>query len=147
MRCAECNGSTALHHLSSDHNNSDVVVVCVGHPEHNAKPTRPEPLPGPRPVMPDGRTFSWGPVDRIHEIGNITVVEFRTDQSNNITPSSWLTHGQKRFIPYVGRWGFRVFLSLDSALVGAIAYKRRGPNTQAAEHFDLMTLGEIPEQK
>lgn len=30
------------------------------------------------------------------------------------------------------------------ALVGAIAYKRCGPNAQAADYFDLMTLGTIP---
>ena len=80
------------------------------------EPVRPERLPGPRPVMPDGYAFTWGPVDDVYEVPGGVVVEFRIDQSHNITPRSWAEHGQTRFIAYVGGWAQRAYESLTDAV-------------------------------
>lgn len=105
-----------------------------------ADAVRPEPLRGPR-TGPDGKRFSWGPVDAIHRIGEYAVVEYREDTSNFRQPEVWARHGRTVFHPYIdGRDTHRSYLTLDSALVGAIAIKREGPNGQAADYFDRMTL-------
>lgn len=76
------------------------------------------------------------------------MVEYLRDARNLSNPSeaSVRDHGRTFFHPYLGgRDLHRPYRSLDSALVGAIAYRRCGPNSQAAHHFDLMTLGSLPQ--
>lgn len=102
---------------------------------------RPAPLPhiGDN-LAPDGRVFPWGPIDAIHCVGPYAIVEYREDRSTFTPASSWQNHGRTLFAPYLdGRSVSESFLSLDSALVGAVAYRREGPNSQAAHYFDRMT--------
>lgn len=102
---------------------------------------QPEPLTGDRHA-PDGRKFAWGPIDAIHRIGEYAVVEYRQDRSNHSPsqPWCWDDHNETRFHPYInGRDTNCSYLSLDSALIGVIAYKREGPNGQAAAYFNRMT--------
>ncbi len=107
---------------------------------------RPTPLPPTGIEAPDGRRFPWGPIQQIHTVGDFAIVEFLDDRSKFDAEDSWAGHGDTMFHPYIdGRDTSRSYGSLESALVGAIAYRRRGPNSQAAEHFELMTLGGIPE--
>lgn len=109
--------------------------------EDNGVHVRPERLAGPR-IAPDGRQFAWGPIDAIHTIGEYQIAEYREDQSNHSAsqPWCWERHGRTLFHPWIaGRDMHASFLTLDSALVGAIAYKREGPNGRAARYFDLMT--------
>lgn len=111
---------------------------CIAAGHHR----RPRPLAGPR-LAPDGREHAWGPITAIHEVGDIQVVEYRRDTSNHSEsqPWVWAEHGTTVYSPYVeGRATSRSYASLDSALVGAIAYKREGPNGQAAAYFERMTL-------
>lgn len=107
------------------------------------------PLPKNGTRAPDGREFPWGPIQQIHSINGIDVVEYLCDNSNLGNPSerSVRQHGQPLFHAYLdGRSTNTSYRSLDSALVGAIAYRRSGPNSQASRHFDLMTLGAIPNE-
>jgi hypothetical protein len=102
---------------------------------------RPEPLRGRR-TGPDGKRFSWGPIQAIHEVGDIQVVEYLDDRSNHSEsqPYAWDRHGRTLFQAYVGRRSTASsHPSLDSALIYAIAYKREGANGRAAMYFELMT--------
>lgn len=105
-------------------------------------------LTGSRTNGPGGRPFPWGPIDRVHEIGDIQIVEYRRDLSNFIStspsnPDPYAAHGHTEFHPFVnGNDTHTWFRSLDSAVVGAIAYKREGPNGQAAGYFNRMTLSD-----
>lgn len=98
---------------------------------------------------PDGRKFPWGPITRIYEIGPYQILEYKSDRSNlwPQTQAAVNEHGRSRFHPYIdGKDTCQSYRTLDSALVGAVAYRRAGPNSQAARHFDLMTLGVIPHE-
>lgn len=91
---------------------------------------------------PDGRTFPWGPIQQVHQISGIQIVEYLADNSTIANPSehTYSEHGQPRFHPYLdGRDMGMSFTTLDNALVGAIAYRREGPNSRAATYFNRMT--------
>lgn len=99
---------------------------------------------------PLGREFPWGPIQTVHTINDITIVEYLRDNSRLGNPSedSLAQHGTPAFHVYVdGASTSTSYRSLDSALVGAIAHRRCGPNSQAARHFDLITLGALPPQQ
>jgi len=105
--------------------------------------TRPETIPGNR-IGPDGRRFVWGPIVRIHEIGVYQIVEYQRDVSNlhPMTEENAAEHGRHEFMVVIeGRRSGRVYRSLDSALVGAVAIRRDGINTRADVYFDRMTGG------
>ena len=109
-----------------------------------ATPARPERLPrSPYGIYgPDGRKFPWGPIQAIHSISGIDVVEYLIDMSNHAGngPDGYADHGATRYHPYIdGKDTSRSYDSLDSALVGAVAIRREGPNTRAAEYFDRIT--------
>ena len=108
---------------------------------HRVWTDQPEPLPGPR-IGPNGKHFPWGPIDAVWDVGEeYQIVQFRRDTSGHVQPEVWESHGKTRFHPYInGRDTSRTYDSMDAALVGVIAYKREGPNSQAARYFDRMTL-------
>jgi hypothetical protein len=113
-------------------------------PTDTIEPQRPTPLPGPLGNGPSGLPFHWGPIVTTHRIGDIEIVEYLRDQSTFSQPEAWSEHGLTAYMGYAA--GSRIgtmHTNLDSAVVDAITYKRRGPNCQAAEMFDLMTLGTI----
>lgn len=105
---------------------------------------RPEPLRKPYGTDPAGRKFAWGPIVKVHEIGEYQIVEFLRDLSNfHLTGQAnpYADHGATQFHPYInGRDTGTYYRTLDSALVGCVAYKREGPNGRAADYFDRMTL-------
>ena len=84
--------------------------------------------------------FTWGQVVNIHAIGEYSIVEYqpwKTDgcrlKIGDVDFENYLFHG------YIdGKCTSRSWESLDAALVGLIAYKRDGPNTQAGEFFMKM---------
>jgi hypothetical protein len=101
-----------------------------------------EALPKTGIPAPDGRSFPWGPIVRIHKVGPYEIVEFLVDRSNHSPhqPEALIDHGTTAFHPYIdGRDTSRSYWTLDSALVGAVGYRREGPNGRAATYFDLMT--------
>ncbi len=107
--------------------------------------TRPERLRGPR-IDPNGEKFTWGPVNKIHEIGPYSIVEYRFDMSNFST-LDYSKHGQVRYDSYIqndvtGRWESTSMSapSLDGALAVVIAYRTEGANSQAGYYF-LRMLG------
>lgn len=100
-----------------------------------------KPLPG-RTNGPDGRKFTWGPIDAIHQVGPYTIVEYRRDNSNTTSADPdglAASHDQTHFHPYIdGKDTAQSFLSLDQALIGAIAYRHEGPNTRAPGYIYSM---------
>lgn len=104
-----------------------------------------KPLPKNKRLAPDGLPFTWGPVVKVHKIGDIQIVEYRNDLSNMSNCTRPEEHGMHMFSGYLNNKSTsHSYRTLDSAIVGTIAIKRRGLNSQAAVHFDLMTLGIIP---
>lgn len=90
---------------------------------------------------PDGRRFPWGPIQHVHAIGTIEIVEFTWRAISN-DPGM---EGATGFAVYInGKDAGRTATTLDSAVVLAIATKRDGLNTQAAMFFDRMTLAAEP---
>lgn len=103
-----------------------------------------EPLRKTGIKAPDGREFVWGPIQKIHQIGEYQIVEYLWDRSRAAAGSDVSDHGKTFYSPFLnGRAVGRSYRSLDGALVGVIAHKRQGPNSQAAGHFNLMTLGQV----
>lgn len=99
-------------------------------------------------LTPDHKKFTWGPIQKIHTINKYQIVEYLKDNSNLHGEIPTSPHRKTMFHVYIdGKDTCRSFYSLDSALIGAIVYVRRGPNSQAAAYFDLMTLGVIPEDQ
>lgn len=134
---------------------TDTTTGTVGTPtfedmreEFASRRARMKPQGRTSTLAPDGREFSWGPVQAIHSINGIEIVEYLVDNSNLSNPSehSVRRHGRPGFHVYIdGRGTSNTYNNLDSALVAAIAHRRLGLNSQAAHHFDLMTLGSLPE--
>lgn len=93
---------------------------------------------------PDGEKFPWGPVVRIHEVGDFQIVESRVDYSRTFGCRDPEMHGKPSFHPYyLGRSMSRSSYSLDGAIVEAIAIKYDGCNTKAADYF-WRVVGETP---
>lgn len=103
---------------------------------------RPKPLTWDREqVGPDGRTFPWGPIDKIHEIGEYQIIEYREDKSG-FNRDAWETHNRTVFHPYVnGKDSHESFVTLDEAIVGAIAFKNQGAHSSAAYYASLILRG------
>lgn len=109
-----------------------------------------QPLVGSRQLPADldtGRLYPWGVIVDVHRIGRFAVVEYLQDNSNTSgrdTDRLEREHGQHRFHAYIdGEDTFVTCLSLESALVLAIAHDREGPNSAAAHYFDKMTGAEV----
>lgn len=92
-------------------------------------------------ALKNGGWFTWGTVQQIYEIGPYAVVESIDWQMDgkSFKIGKWSDDGPHSFHGYVdGRTMGQSFSSLDSAIVGCIAYKHDGPNTQAGYFFCKM---------
>lgn len=77
--------------------------------------------------------FNWGKVQKIHLIGEYQIVEYISSGGSNFEGGELLFH------PYIDfKDTHRSYKSLDSALIGVIARKYDGVNSQAAHFFELM---------
>jgi hypothetical protein len=112
------------------------------------------PLAGDRTHRFDSRPNSWGPVVAEHVIGDIGILEYLRDNSNLSgldVERIASDHGKSCFGVYVKVPGHgwkstsTHYDTLDSALVGAIDFKREGANSRAATMFDRMTFADNPE--
>lgn len=104
-------------------------------------PVRPEYLAGSR-TDPYGMRFSWGPIIEQHQIGPYTILEYLEDTSTYDNASAWERHGRTLYHIYVDGKNTAVSAtSLDSALAGAIAYRRDGANSHAGDYFMRMVGG------
>lgn len=113
----------------------------------NDLPTGPsgERLPLMSPMMrraqigPDGTSFPWGPIDKVHVIGSYQIVQYRVDASNMTGLRAGQDHGLTRYHVIVdGHSTSTSYETLDAALAGAIAYRHEGPNGRAATYFIRM---------
>lgn len=97
-------------------------------------PQRPERLTGGiSRQYPDGSNFPWGPIDAFHEFGPYTIIEYRRDQSRTDQREYWPEHGRSMFMvcDTPGSHFTRSYYSFDEAILGAVAVRRDGINTQA----------------
>lgn len=94
---------------------------------------------GDRGAQPN---FTWGKVVAIHEVGEYQIVEYVPNQSSNVSDADYAERLAKHptsFHPYIkGDDTSRSYHSLDEALVGVIAYRHDGLNSQAAGYFGKM---------
>ena len=105
------------------------------------KPIRPTYIAGSR-TDPYGMRFPWGPVIEVHQIANYTILEYLEDLSRYDQPELWYRHGRTLYYVYVDGKSTNVSaLSMDAALVGAIAYRRDGANSRAGDYFMRMVGG------
>lgn len=95
-------------------------------------PQRPSPLRGLR-TGPDGERFPWGVIDNVHPVGLDVIVEFRRDASRMDQRSAWAEHGRKMFQVWPNGEGrnTRTYFSFYEAVLGAVAVRHDGLNTQA----------------
>lgn len=73
------------------------------------------------------RAFTWGPISTIYEVGPYTIAKY-TNKKGETLYHAWVE----------GKDTHHSYESLDAALVGAIAYRHEGPNSQAAGYFMRM---------
>jgi hypothetical protein len=86
--------------------------------------------------------FTWGKVVKTHQIGEYTIIEFHPKQyRRGVFKGEYAWHTE--YHPYIGKNDTnRSFESLDMALIGAIFYKREGPNAQGPDYVRRM----LPEE-
>lgn len=81
-------------------------------------------------AIKSGEEFTWGEVVKIHEIGAYSVVEF-IDNARNKT----------LFHPYVEERDLHhSFLTLDEAIINAVAFNKCGINFHYAAHFFMKMI-------
>ncbi|KKL75033.1 hypothetical protein LCGC14_2058890 [marine sediment metagenome] len=87
-----------------------------------------------------GKDFTWGLVIDIHEVGEYAVVESHPWKvEGGIGSTGEVDFDKRRYHYYTdGKDCSRSTDSLDGALVGCIAFKREGLNSQAAQYFMKM---------
>ncbi len=96
-------------------------------------------LPGTGILAPDGQRHTWGPIQRIHVVGRYQIVEYLDDARNLYPIESRRTHGRTTFDVYIDQKDVqRSYLTLDEALLGAIAIANDGVNTRADMYFARM---------
>jgi len=84
------------------------------------------------------RDFPWGPIERVHEIGEYQIVEYHPQVFKNCCGTG-KHHDYTQFHPYRdGKSDGNSYCSLDDALIGVIARKYDGINSQAAAYFGRM---------
>lgn len=73
------------------------------------------------------RAFAWGPISTIYEVGPYTIAKYTSNKGGTFF-HTWVDEEDTQ----------QSYESLDAALVGAIAYRHEGPNSQAAGYFMRM---------
>ena len=84
------------------------------------------------------RYFTWGKVIEVHEIGEYSIVEYN-DEKRGVIGEEKEHENVIKFHPYInGIDTNHSYDSLDAAIVGAIANKLDGSNSQAGGYFMKM---------
>ena len=85
--------------------------------------------------------FPWGKVVAVHTIGEYDIVEYkRWTYENGSMVYPRVPQVSSSFHPYInGKDTHRSFDMMEKALVGAIAYRYDGCNSQAGSMFERMT--------
>ena len=87
-------------------------------------------------AIKSGGAFTWGEVIAIHAIGEYSIVEYHPWKDTSSRVEVGAPSDEISFHIWIGnRDCCRSFSTLESAIVGAIAYKFDGPNTQADRFF------------
>jgi hypothetical protein len=79
------------------------------------------------------KSFSWGKVIKVHVIGEYQIIEYETKINKDIN-----------FHPYINFCDIgHSYYTLDEALIGVIAYKYDGANSQAFYYVTRMLGSDI----
>lgn len=79
--------------------------------------------------------FPWGPIVKVHEIGEYQIIEFRTEIFEGVAGTGKYEPTETKFHVYSSSHSYG---SLDMALIGAISFKHDGINTRAPQYIELM---------
>lgn len=89
--------------------------------------------------LKNGAPYTWGEVVTIHEIGEYAIVESIDWASKKTEIMTGVIGDTTKYHPYVNEQNTNhSYSSLDEAIIGAIAYKYDGLNSQAAYFFSKM---------
>lgn len=84
------------------------------------------------------KNFSWGPIIKIHKVGEYSIVEYHPQIFKNGSGTGKYSESSL-FHPYIGdRDTNCTYDSLDRALLGAICIKSLGFNARADDLFNNM---------
>ena len=102
-----------------------------------------KPLKGSRRLS-NGERFSWGVVIQEIKVSDFWIVEYAQDLSNTGGCADYSKHGSHLFSVETinGKRRSHSYLSLDEALIGAIAAKYDGYGSHA-EHFIQRMIGNV----
>ncbi len=85
------------------------------------------------------KKFVWGPIVDIHEIGDYQIIEYNPQIFNKCTGTGKYDYNRTQFHPYINyNDTSHSYKTLDEALIGTIALKHDGLNSQAAYYFYKM---------
>ena len=96
-------------------------------------------------VQGNKKEFVWGPVVKVHEIGEYSIVEYRPQIFKDSCGTGKYEEEKTNFHPYInGKDTNRSFESLDDAIIGTICYKVDSNNTRLDVYINtlLRTLAE-----
>ena len=101
----------------------------------------------PGNLGPDGKEFVWGPIVKIHEIGEFKIVEHLRDYSTySLAKDDELVneHGKPSFSCYINNKSLSYGVdTLDDAILGCIACKYDGFGSHVAGYIRKMVGDEI----
>ncbi len=83
--------------------------------------------------------FVWGPIVEVHEVGDYQIVEYNPQIFYRCSGTGKYDFDRTLFHPYINYNDTgHSYKSLDQALIGTIALKHDGLNSQAAYYFYKM---------
>jgi hypothetical protein len=86
-----------------------------------------------------GGLFTWGEIEKIYKIGEYTIAEYRSWKRNGCQILTGEPGNEIQYHAWIGNKDTSCgYNSLESAIVGTIAYKFDGCNTRAGLYFCRM---------
>jgi hypothetical protein len=83
--------------------------------------------------------YPWGLVITVHSIGEYDIIESYPNEYKNGRGTGEIDYNHKQYHPYInGKDTNHSYYTLEGALIGAIAQKFDGLNSQAAMYFCKM---------
>ena len=85
------------------------------------------------------RRFPWGPVVAVHEVAEYQIVEYHPQIFENSCGTGRYDYDSTMFHSYIDGVDTNCsYKTFDSAIIGAVARKHDGLNSQAAAYFERM---------
>lgn len=83
--------------------------------------------------------YHWGEVIEVHSIGEYDIIEYYPKEYKNSCSTGNIDYSHKQYHSYInGKDTCHSYYTLEGAIIGVIAYKFDGLNSQAAGYFCKM---------